>query len=101
MGAIDSKYRDQRHSYNEDKAPNTIRYNGWSKSVYEVGIGYSKQGRGFKGGDIVVLAVDLSKGSAEWQINGKLDASHKTNKLQDPSITWVPLLVFYETNDQI
>lgn len=55
----------------------------------------------FKVGDQVAVAFDPKDGKVTWYLNNKLVAKFKSKKFSDSSISWVPLIRFFNSGDSV
>ena len=70
-------------------------YVGWNGYKYP---GESKEGNGFKQGDTIETCVDLKRGTTEWRVNKKYQASVINYYLKNAEVV-VPYLEMAHEGD--
>ena len=98
IGIIDSKENNRVITYLDD-SPNILCYhdNGEVEEGKKGAI--KKEGCGISEGDVVKVKTDMKMGTIAWEVNGVEQVVHKTKKLKDKTIKWVPYVELYYSGD--
>ena len=96
IGVVDyAEQKDQRNSYNSG---NAMCYYGANGSKYP---SWTKEGSGFKQGDVVEVDVDRSTNTVKYIVNGELQATQTNYMLAGSSRVFMPFVEVCNTNDTV
>lgn len=76
-------------------------YNASNGALYDAGAFITSDGTGFRQGDKVKMRVNILEGVIEWSIGGISVCKHKSEKIKDNKLEWVPFIRMCDKGDSV